>query len=136
MCAGAGRGARRTRSLRVAISCDANGTAARRLAEPLAPGADLAKTHHELSFLADVFVVVDVAQLELHLELHECLLDRSVVGQLLPDDLPHLAKGPLDPGDRTSDWEEEEVGYQAHWKGGTGGTVERWNETTSVILRS
>ena len=62
------------------------------LAEPLAPRADLAQAHHQLGFAAHVLVVVDVAELELHLQLHELLLDRLVVGELFLDDLLHLVR--------------------------------------------
>ena len=39
-----------------------------------------------------VLVVVDVAELELHLQLHEVLLHRLVVGELFLHDLLHLAQ--------------------------------------------
>src|SRR6185437_3238272 len=115
------RAARRARSLlaavagrRLAVASDAHRAARRTLAEPLAPGAHLAQTLHDLRLAPNVFGVVDVAELELHLQLHQVLLHRRVVGELLFDDLLHFTKRPLDPGDGTSDWEEEKIGEEAH----------------------
>src|SRR5687768_17129912 len=88
----------------------ADRTAGDRLAEPLAPRPHFPEPRHELRLAPHVLLVVDVAQLELHLQLHEVLLDRSIVGQLFIDDLGDFPQRPLNSGDRAGDWKEEDFG--------------------------
>src|SRR5512132_362889 len=113
MCVEAARGARRTRSPLFVVARHANGSTAGRLAVSLTPRAHLAQAGHQLGFATDVLVVVDIAELELHLKLHQLLLDRRIVSELFLDDLPDLPERPPDPSDGTSDGEEEEVGEEA-----------------------
>src|SRR5262249_47273341 len=103
-----------TGSLLGRIARHADWSAAGCLAEPLAPGPHLAETKHDVGLSPHVLRVVDVAHLELHLQLHQLLLDGRIVGQLLFDDALHLAERPLDSSDGPGDGEEEQVGEKTH----------------------
>ena len=59
--------------------------------ESLPPLAHFAQPPHQDRFAARILRVVDVAELEEHLQLHQLLLDRGVVDQLLLDHALDLA---------------------------------------------
>ena len=69
---------------------------------------------YQLGLTAHVFVIIDVAELQLHLKLHQIALDWLIVRELFLHDLLHLSKRPLDPGDGASDREEDDFGENAH----------------------
>ena len=89
---GATRAARRSRSFGVvALSRHAHGAAGGRHPESFAPLSHFAEALHQHGFSTGVFVVIDVAELEEHLQLHEVLLDGRVIDELLFDDALDLA---------------------------------------------
>src|SRR5678815_657671 len=57
---------------------------------------------------------IDVAELEAHLQFHEILLHRGVVGELFLHDALHLPQRPFDPGDGAGDREEQKLREEAH----------------------
>src|SRR6185503_17125201 len=89
-------------------SAYAHGSTGYRLAEALTPIADLTEPRHDLRLAPPVFLVVDVAELQLHLQLHQLLLDGRVVRELLFGHLQYLVQGSFDPRDRVSDRKEED----------------------------
>jgi hypothetical protein len=102
------------RSTPATAAPDANRPAGNAFPKTLTPRAYVAQPQHQFGLAPLVLLVVDIAQLELHLELHELLLDRRVVRQLFVDDLLDLAQRPFDAGHWAGDGEEKDVGEEAH----------------------
>src|SRR4051812_27581011 len=75
----------------VGLPRDAHGTAGGGHPEPLAPGTHVTEALHHIGLPSQVFGIIDVAELQEHLQFHELLLDGRVVNELLLDDALHLA---------------------------------------------
>src|SRR6202008_2314547 len=80
----------------------------------LTPFTHFTQTHHYLCLALDLLGVVDLTHLQLHLQLHEIFLDRSVISQLLAHDTIDLVERPFRSPDWAEERSEQNVGEKSH----------------------